>query len=231
MFRMTLSHLFSAALFSILVFSTPYAQAGIALGATRVIYPADQKQVSLGITNNDNNTFLIQSWVENDKDEKTQNVVVTPPLFVMKGKKENALRIIDGSNGRLPKDRETLMWLNVKAIPSLDKEQADKNMLQFAVVSRIKLFHRPAGLTMPPEKAYSALTFSRSGNTLTITNPTPYYITATNVKSNNKELKNFMVAPMANITLPVPPGANNVFSYQAINDFGALTAPIQVNAN
>ncbi len=42
------------------------AEAGVALGATRVIYPAGQKQVQLAVTNNDeNSTYLIQSWVEN----------------------------------------------------------------------------------------------------------------------------------------------------------------------
>ncbi len=38
------------------------AEAGVALGATRVIYPAGQKQVQLAVTNNDeNSTYLIQS--------------------------------------------------------------------------------------------------------------------------------------------------------------------------
>lgn len=63
-------------------------QAGVALGSTRVVYPADQKQVSLGISNNDDkSTFLIQSWVENEAGDKTNTFVITPPLFVMKGKK------------------------------------------------------------------------------------------------------------------------------------------------
>ncbi len=42
------------------------AEAGVAFSATRVIYPAGQKQVQLAVTNNDeNSTYLIQSWVEN----------------------------------------------------------------------------------------------------------------------------------------------------------------------
>lgn len=39
-----------------------YAHAGVALGATRVIYPAGQKQVPLAVTNTDDSgTYLIQS--------------------------------------------------------------------------------------------------------------------------------------------------------------------------
>lgn len=206
------------------------ANAGVALGSTRVVYPSNQKQVSLGISNNDDkSTFLIQSWIENAAGEKTNSFVITPPLFVMKGKKENTLRIIDGTNNSLAKDKETLLWVNVKAIPSIDKSFEDKNTLQFAIVSRIKLLYRPTGLSMPPEKAPSALSFSRSGNTLTIANPTPYYITATNLISNTKELKSFMVSPMGNTSIPVPAGANNTLSYQTINDFGALTPAISTN--
>ena len=98
------------------------AQAGVALGATRVIYPAGQKQVQLAVTNTDENgTFLIQSWVENAAGTKDGRFVVTPPLFAMQGRKENTLRILDASNNHLPQDRESLSWMNVKAITSLAK--------------------------------------------------------------------------------------------------------------
>jgi fimbrial chaperone protein len=96
---------------------TAQAQAGVALGATRVIYPAGQKQVQLAVTNNDDSTYLIQSWVENADGAKDGRFVITPPLFAMQGKKENTLRIIDATNDQLPQDRETLFWMNVKAIP------------------------------------------------------------------------------------------------------------------
>jgi len=217
---------------TILLSGISQAYAGVALGATRIVYPAGQKQVSLGISNNDEkSTYLIQSWIDNAAGAKTSSFVITPPLFVMKGKKENTLRIIDGTNNSLPTDKETLLWVNVKAIPSVDKTLQDKNTLQLAIISRIKMFYRPKGLTMPPEKAPASLQFSRSGNTLTVKNPSPYYVTVTNVISNKKELKSFMVSPMGSITAPIPAGASNAFSYQTINDFGALTPAIQVNVN
>lgn len=58
------------------------AEAGVALGATRVIYPAGQKQVQLAVTNNDeNSTYLIQSWVENADGVKDGRFIVTPLCF------------------------------------------------------------------------------------------------------------------------------------------------------
>lgn len=66
------------------------AEAGVALGATRVIYPAGQKQVQLAVTNNDDNsTYLLQSWVENAEGVKDGRFVVTPPLFAMQEKREH----------------------------------------------------------------------------------------------------------------------------------------------
>ena len=66
---------------------TAQAQAGVALGATRVIYPAGQKQAQLAVTNNDDSTYLIQSWVENADGAKDGSFVITPPLFAMQGKR------------------------------------------------------------------------------------------------------------------------------------------------
>ncbi|WP_250553478.1 type 1 fimbria chaperone FimC, partial [Escherichia coli] len=138
------------------------AEAGVALGATRVIYPAGQKQVQLAVTNNDeNSTYLIQSWVENADGVKDGRFIVTPPLFAMKGKKENTLRILDATNNQLPQDRESLFWMNVKAIPSMDKSKLTENTLQLAIISRIKLYYRPAKLALPPDQAAEKLRFRR----------------------------------------------------------------------
>ena len=152
---------------------TAQAQAGVALGATRVIYPAGQKQAQLAVTNNDDSTYLIQSWVENADGAKDGSFVITPPLFAMQGKKENTLRILDATNGRLPQDRETLFWMNVKAIPSMDKSKLSENTLQLAIISRIKLYYRPAKLALPPDQAAEKLKFRRSGSSLTLINPNP----------------------------------------------------------
>lgn len=200
------------------------AHAGIALGATRVVYPANQKQVSLGITNNDDkSTFLIQSWVENAAGTKDNRFVITPPLFVIKGKRENSLRIIDATNHNLPQDKESLFWVNVKAIPSMNKSQQSQNTLQLAIISRIKMFYRPTGLQMAPEQAAQALRFKKGATTLTLVNPTPYYLTVTSLHAGSAVLANTMVPPVGTSTVTLPAGSASDITYQTINDFGALT--------
>lgn len=114
------------------------ANAAVALGATRVIYPANQKQVLLPVTNNDPaSVYLIQSWIENAGDQKDTQFVITPPLFSMQGKKENTLRIINATNHQLPGDRESLFWVNVKAIPAMEKDQNIEKIV--SLLTRIPL--------------------------------------------------------------------------------------------
>ncbi len=161
---------FMATVLLLLLFAchSTIANAAVALGATRVIYPANQKQVLLPVTNNDPaSVYLIQSWIENAGDQKDTQFVITPPLFSMQGKKENTLRIINATNHQLPGDRESLFWVNVKAIPAMEKDQKNENTLQLAIISRIKMFYRPTHLAMAPEEAPAMLRFRRSGSKLT----------------------------------------------------------------
>jgi fimbrial chaperone protein len=67
--------------FILMMISAPVsASGGIALGATRVIYPADAKQTSLAITNsNKQERYLVNAWIENDRGQKEKTFAVTPP--------------------------------------------------------------------------------------------------------------------------------------------------------
>ncbi|EPG7579519.1 fimbria/pilus periplasmic chaperone [Providencia huaxiensis] len=200
------------------------ANAAVALGATRVIYDEGQKQVQLSVTNNDEKgVFLIQSWVENTNGQKDKQFVITPPLFTMNGKKENTLRIIDATNNQLPKDRESLFWLNVKAIPAMDKSKANENTLQLAIISRIKLYYRPSNLDLDPSKVPDELRFKITGNKLTIINPTPYFATVTDITVGATKLENVLVPPLDEIVTNMPSNAKGNITFRTINDYGALT--------
>lgn len=203
------------------------AAGGIGLGATRVIYPADAKQTSLSITNSDTKErYLVNSWVENNLGAKDKSFIVTPPLFVSEPKSENTLRIIY-VGPPLPVDRESIFWMNVKAIPSVDKNTVDSsNVLQLAILSRIKLFVRPKNLQMQPEEALKQVRFSRSGEHLSIHNPSPYYVSTVNLKVGKEKLPNTMVAPKSVAQVAVPAGAQGGVSFQTVNDYGAVT-PVQ----
>lgn len=183
------------------------AQAGgIALGATRVIYPQGSKQTSLPIINSSaSNVFLIQSWVANADGSRSTDFIITPPLFVIQPKKENILRIMYVGPS-LPTDRESVFYLNSKAIPSVDKNKLTGNSLQIATQSVIKLFIRPKNLAEAPAHAPSTLRCRNERGQLTITNPSPYYVSMVELYSAGKKLPNTMVPPKGAITLPATPG-------------------------
>lgn len=200
------------------------AEGGISLGATRVIYPAEAKQTSLAVNNSDNKSrFLINSWVEDEQGQKIKTFAVTPPLFVSEPNSENTLRIIY-VGPPLPGDRESLFWLNVKAIPSVEKESlAGKNVLHLAILSRIKLFVRPSKLTDPVQEAPEALSFALEGNTLKITNASSYYLSLVNMHINQRKVNNVMVAPKKSTQVALPHDARGDLTFQTVNDYGAVT--------
>lgn len=105
--------------------------------------------------------------------------------------------------------------------------KGDENTLQLAIISRIKMFYRPTNLAMAPEEAPAMLRFRRSGSKLTLINPTPYFITVTNMKAGNSNLPNTMVPPKGEVSVDITHAATGDISFQTINDYGALTPRIK----
>lgn len=206
-----------------------YAE-GIALGATRIIYPLGEKQTSINVVNtNKKETFLVQSWVSDPQGNKSTQFTVTPPLFVMKPEKANVLRIMY-VGPKLPEDRESVFYFNNKAIPSLDKKKLQGNTLQIATQSVIKLFVRPAHLKMKSMDAPATLRCQRSGKSITITNPSPYFVSLVKFSVGGKALPNNMVPPMGNLQVTAPDNAQGSISFQTMNDYGAVTPALTCNA-
>lgn len=210
------------------------ASEGIVLGATRVVYNADSKEASLTVNNQSaKQYFLIQSWVDDEKGNKSVPFAITPPLFRLNATKENMLRIIR-TGGNLPSDRESVYWVNVKAIPPAPDAGQGQNVLQLAIKTRIKLFYRPEGLPGAAIDSPAALQWSVQGNELVAKNPTAYSVTLDSVKIDGKEIKNVnLVMPKseAHYTLPAGTGHGNSVSYTAINDYGGITPVMNAKAS
>lgn len=197
---------------------------GITLGGTRVVYPAGQKQFSMSVRNtSDQSSFMVQSWVEQPDGQKSQDFVVTPPLYVSGPGHENTLRLMYVGKP-VRQDQESLYYFNTKAIPSMDKEKMEgKNVLMLAAVTRIKLFVRPAGLAPAVDKAPAALTFHRAGGQMRIDNLTPYHITLVQMRAGGQKLPDTMVSPQGSVSVPLSAGTGNTLTFRTINDFGAAT--------
>ncbi|PHM68925.1 fimbrial biogenesis chaperone [Xenorhabdus kozodoii] len=210
----------------IYIFSTHISFAGVVIGGTRVVYISDQKEASISINNPETDiSYLIQSWVQGEDDETKTPFIITPPLFKLTAGNENILRIVKIGND-LPDNKESLFWLNVKSIPATAK--SEQNQLQITVKSRLKLFFRPADLIDNAGIAYKALKFKTDGHKLIAENPTPYYIsfselTLSNGTKNHAIKTAGMIAPFGQISWDVPITNANQVIWKTINDFGGVT--------
>ncbi|MGL5700649.1 MAG: fimbria/pilus periplasmic chaperone [Kluyvera sp.] len=222
----------AAIFFSVSAFFTSMmacADGGISIQGTRIIYPHGAAQQSISVHNSSaTDSFLVQSWIENADGSKSSDFVVIPPLYLSGPRNENILRIMK-TGGNQPQDKESLYYFIAKAIPSIDdKKDADRSIIRIAAASRIKLFVRPSGLTPSPEKAPTELTFKRTGKQLEIDNPTPYYITLTEMKSGGRPIEGVMAAPKAKTSVSLSFNAGNSITFSTINDFGTVKGPITV---
>jgi P pilus assembly chaperone PapD len=210
------------ALLATLLAAASTAQAGVVIGGTRLIYDGGKKESSLSVNNPDKGPYLIQSWVDTTTGgaEKAP-FMITPPLFRLDGGQENVLRVVR-AGGNLPNDKESLFWMNIKSIPSVKKESS-QNTLQIAVKTRIKLIYRPEGLKGVPEESADKLKWSRNGDRLQVSNPTPFYMNFQSITVAGKELKDITyVAPMATASFALPVGASGGVTWKIISDFGGV---------
>lgn len=205
--------------------------------ATRVVYPSDQKSVSLELTNMGSRPSLVQAWIDNgdptiSPEKITAPFVITPPVSRVDGGKGQTLRVTY-TGAPLPSDKESIFYLNILDIPPKPQaEEAPANYLQIAIRSRIKLFFRPK-LKMTLNEAYSQVkwTFesSQGKSYLIADNQTPYYITYNNIEVEqgnriNKVIDADMVAPYskARFTLSQANKSNvGTIKWSIINDYGA----------
>ncbi|WP_054178527.1 fimbria/pilus periplasmic chaperone [Trabulsiella odontotermitis] len=224
----------STALAAVCLFAPACFAGGISLNATRVIYQEGQKEASLTVQNHSQkDVFLVQSWIDDINGNKKTPFIITPPLFQMQPNKNNALRIVN-INNQLPADRESVYWINVKAIPSVSDDSAGKNLLQIAVRTRLKLFYRPDGLPGDPVSAAKTLTFAHAGNQLAIDNPSAYVMTFHDLRVGGKQINDSVMVPAKghlSVKLPANTGAFSQVQYSIINDFGVagaqMTQPVR----
>lgn len=199
--------------------------AGVVISNTRVLYPAEAKEVSVKVSNNGDGPVLLQSWIDSgDVKAKPSTIkvpfVLTPPINRVEPGKGQTLRI-SYMGSSLPVDRESIFWLNVLEVPAKSTE-TDKNRLQIAFRNRIKLFYRPAGLPGQANEAAKALTWNTQDGQVQATNPTPYYVSLVNLSVNGHRLPRAMVAPRSTMVLDLPGKSGNHVTGSFINDYGAV---------
>ncbi|MFB9125878.1 molecular chaperone [Paraburkholderia dipogonis] len=215
------------------------AAASVTVGGTRVVYPLDQREVTVKLNNDSYAPSLVQVWIDDgDPNAKPSEVkvpfLITPPIFRMNAQKAQTLRVMY-SGEALPQDRESIYWLNVLDIPPKANRAHEANTLSLAYRTRIKVFVRPASLPGKPEDAPAQLTWKLTaspngkGQAISVSNPTPYYVSFSEVDVESTghiftNKRGGMVAPRASTILPIDAmnavAAGAKVRYIAISDYG-----------
>ncbi|GAA0349587.1 molecular chaperone [Morganella psychrotolerans] len=201
---------------------TVKSYAGFGLETTRLVYHEKNNSEGVVAFNTDKNrNYLLQSWVEDKAGKVSPDFVSTPPLLKLRAEQKNTLQVTKVVN--LPSDRESLYWLNVKFVaPS---SEGKENVLRYSMTNRIKIIYRPESLDNKDIETYvDKLTWSVSGNTLTVKNPTPYYVNVSKLVINNQEIKlsDGYLTPKSEETLKLS-GTTNAPAHirlTYINDYG-----------
>ncbi|QHB70119.1 molecular chaperone [Stenotrophomonas sp. 364] len=209
------------------------ASAAVTLQGTRVIHDASQgRDTTVKATNSGDAVAMTQVWIDDgDSRARPEHVVVPFRLTpaeprLLQPKQGQAYRITYAprpSEAPLPGDRESLFYFNLLDIPPKPSDAAGKNLLQFAVRTRIKLFYRPAGLPGAARDAAAALQWTATGGALQVRNPSAYHVTlSTLTLADGRTLDVDMIAPGAQVALPLPAGATTPtqVTFQWLDDYG-----------
>ncbi|WP_282270484.1 molecular chaperone [Stenotrophomonas sp. PS02298] len=228
-----------AGIFALL--SMGVAEASVVVSGTRVIYPADAKQVTVQLTNQDAFPNAVQAWVDVDNPQSTPAdadgpFVVTPAVSRMAPGAGQRIRVMFAGQD-VPNDRESVFHLNVLQVPPMNTALADQNKVMVLMRNRLKMFYRPMGIAGTPAQIPEQLRFriQQSGNNwhVQVENPTGYHASfggaTLSVAGANWKLTPAMVPPMGSAQwMPLAPtqlpAGEAVVSAHLINDYGARIA-------
>ncbi|MFC3627044.1 molecular chaperone [Vogesella amnigena] len=222
---------------AVLLAATVPAQANVVITGTRIVYPAEQREVTIRLDNVGKEPALVQAWVDSTEAGTSPSkadapFLLTPPIFRLDPDKGQSLRLMF-TGATLPADRESVFWLNVLDVPPRPKA-ADLNYVQLAIRSRIKLFYRPKALPGSPEQAAQQLQWQLrsegSRRWLQVRNNSAFHVSltqaSTRIAGRGYRFSSEMVAPFSSRELPLEAdeaaaAASGQVSYQAIDDYGA----------
>ncbi|POP47772.1 fimbrial assembly protein [Superficieibacter electus] len=202
------------------------AQAGIVIYGTRVIYPAEKKEITVQLMNEGQEASLVQAWIDDGDTslppEKIQvPFMLTPPVARVAGGSGQQLKIKKMAH-TLPTDRETLYFLNVLDIPPNNPENADKNVLKFAMQNRIKFIWRPAKIAPVTTQSLRQISLAKNGNSTTIKNDTANWITISEINAGGIKIneQSIMLTPLSSRAVTLKNTSARHYDITIIDDFG-----------
>lgn len=219
---------------------TPSAHASVVITGTRVIFPGENREVTVRLLNDGDTPALVQTWIDtgNEKQSPEQIAVpfaLTPSIFRLDQDKGQSLRLLY-TGEPLPEDRESLFWLNVLEVPPKADSSDGANRIQLAFRTRIKMMYRPAGLpgnaTAAAEQLRWEIVRQPDGQDLAVkvTNPNAYVVNFGSIElvadGHKYALQPGFVRPKESVTLPAhgmkAAPVRAMVDYSMIDDWGVI---------
>lgn len=213
------------------------AQASIVMTGSRIIYPADSREVSVQLTNHDDFPGVVQVWLDDGNAQSVPHTanapfVTTPPVFRLAARTGQTVRLRYVGKP-VAQDRESLWWFNFIQIPPTEKGAQADNQLLVLIRSRVKVLVRPKGLVGSPlEMAGTSRVWLADGN-LFLHNNSGYYLALSSLDvsgaGKKQRIQSETVAPWATVSWPAKITRVTDAQMRWINDQGAtLTGRVAV---
>lgn len=220
---------FSKALLALLLLAgiTPAPFAAVNVDRTRIVFAANDVVQSLTLTNDSVTPMLLQVWTDagetaSSPDSSRTPLVVLPPVFKMQPDELRTLRVMLSSRRSLPGIGKAFSGLIFTRSPEQNATDSVTRKLVLPLRLRLKVFIRPHGLKAPTSNDERKLRFSIASQGITITNPTPWYMSTAVMPIKGISIGNIMLAPyeQRDVALSNMPAVGSTVDYAVINDSG-----------
>ncbi|WP_045423080.1 fimbria/pilus periplasmic chaperone [Vibrio jasicida] len=223
---------FTWSFFSIIVaFSTSLAHAAVDIDRTRIVINAHDLESDFTLANSGEDNVLLQLWTDkgdltvSPSDEETPLFVI-PPIFKMAREEVRSVRLLLNRADLDFEDRENLLWLNIFQVTQVPKKviTANTQQIMLPLRLRLKVLVRPKGIEAPGENSFAQLRFVRSGKSLKVVNPLPWFANFLSIKVGDDTHERITIAPFSSITLPIGQRQNiQQVHFDIIEDDGNIT--------
>ncbi|MGO2143607.1 MAG: fimbrial biogenesis chaperone [Serratia bockelmannii] len=213
---------------------------GVGTDRTRYLFPQGARQIGVTLLNRTKEAYLVQAWVR-EIDPATGDVRNATTPFFLKQPVQKAM-----AGGRygfqviqtrpvMVADRESVYLLSFKLIPSeLRPDTAGENARANVVATyNVKLFYRPEAIKKATvAAAVKLLKFERRGTVLHISNPSPLWLTFSQLEVGGErvgesDLKK-MLPPYGSADFTAPAGGRGgTVRWRALDENGEQTPALE----
>ncbi|HEK0624785.1 MAG: molecular chaperone [Proteus mirabilis] len=178
--------------------------AAIQINKDRFFYKEQDKEILFDIKNkSEKESYIIQSWVShyNKEDNSEAPFIISPSLIKLAPDENFTLKIIKTDDIK-ETNKESVYRVNIKLVPVIDDDMADKNLILISLNSIYNLFYTPKSIINKNHD--KDINFSiNNENLIKINNPTPYFITIAEAKIDDIDIlnKRITLSPFKNYSI------------------------------